>query len=234
MALSHNPSIVTSGLQLYVDAPNKKSYPGSGTTWYDISNSKTNSTLINGPVFSSGNPSYISFDGIDDYASVNTALTNNSDFSVNFWIYYVSALGTDKGILTTWDTSWNGFGIGTNLISGTHYIRSWCNNGAGGGMNWDALNSIRNTWAMLTLTYNFSSKTQYGYINANFKISETFGSGVTHSTLQISRGGATGSTQLSYYTYANAYFSNISVYNRLLSATEITQNFNALRGRFGI
>ena len=63
MALNHSPSIVTNGLVLCLDAANTKSYPGSGTTWTDISGNGTSGTLTNGPVFNSANLGYFVFDG---------------------------------------------------------------------------------------------------------------------------------------------------------------------------
>ena len=54
MAFRYSPKIVTDGLVLSVDAANKKSYPGSGTTWYDLSGNAINGTLTNGPTFDIG------------------------------------------------------------------------------------------------------------------------------------------------------------------------------------
>jgi hypothetical protein len=199
------------------------------TTWYDMSGSANNGTLTNGPQYY--NDGYLNFDGTDDYVSSNSGLINNSDFSVSFWIKYQDSLVSNRGLITSWDTSWNGFGISA---SGSNGIRSWTNNGAGGGMNWDSLTTIQNQWAYLVLTYTFSSKTQRGYINGVFKNSETFGSAITHSTLQIGRGGQTGSTQLSSYPYTNCLIPSVQAYNRALTASEVQQNFNATRSRFGI
>ena len=66
MAFSYSPKIVTDGLVFAVDAANKKSYPGSGTTWTDLAGSN-DGTLTNGPTFDSGNGGSIVFDGSDDY-----------------------------------------------------------------------------------------------------------------------------------------------------------------------
>ena len=67
MALSHSPSIVTNGLVLCLDAANSKSYPGSGTTWTDLSGRGNNGTLVNGVGYNSGNLGSLVFDGVDDY-----------------------------------------------------------------------------------------------------------------------------------------------------------------------
>jgi hypothetical protein len=73
MALSHSPSIVTDGLVLCLDAGNPKSYPGSGTTWTDLSGNGNNGTLVNGVGYSGDNLGSLSFDGVNDY--YNRALT---------------------------------------------------------------------------------------------------------------------------------------------------------------
>jgi hypothetical protein len=61
--------IVTNGLIIQLDASNATSYPGSGTTWFDIT-STNNGTLTNGPTFTSSAPKYFNFDGVDDYVNI--------------------------------------------------------------------------------------------------------------------------------------------------------------------
>ena len=67
MAFGNGPSIVTNGLVLSLDAADRNSYPGSGTTWRDLSGRDNNGTLINGPTFDSANGGNIVCDGINDY-----------------------------------------------------------------------------------------------------------------------------------------------------------------------
>ncbi len=69
MAFFYSPNVVTDGLVFAVDAANKKSYPGSGTTWTDLAGSN-NGALTNGPTFDSGNNGNIVFDGSNDYVEV--------------------------------------------------------------------------------------------------------------------------------------------------------------------
>ena len=225
-------SIVTDGLVLNLDATNINSYPGSGTTWTDTSFYRNNGTLTNGPTFlrERGRGSIV-FDGVDDYVNSNSGIANNSDFSVSFWIKYQDTLAATRGIISTWDTNWNGFGIASQ--SGGS-IRSWTNNGAGGGVNWDLTSTIKDRWANLVLVYTFSNKTQRGYIDTILKATEAFGTAITHSTLQIGRGGQTGSTQLSLYPYTNCLISGVQIYSRALFPSEIQQNYNALKSRFGL
>ena len=71
MTTSYSPLIVTDGLVMYLDAANPKSYPGTGTTWTDISRNNNNGTLTNGPTFSSANLGSIVFDGSNDAIQLN-------------------------------------------------------------------------------------------------------------------------------------------------------------------
>ena len=91
MALAHSPRIVRDSLAFYLDAANTKSYPGSGTTWTDISGKGTNATLTNGPTFNSGNIGSIALDGTNDYLLNSNAgvLPDGTDlFTLSIWMYY--------------------------------------------------------------------------------------------------------------------------------------------------
>ena len=219
------------GATLFLDQYATNFGPNSGT-WNDLSYSGNDATFVSNPTYSDSNDGYFIFDGTASYAYGNCGLTNNSDFSVNFWMYYISNNAGNQGILSTWDTSWNGFAIGTGG-SGSN-IRSWTNNGAGGGLDWATTASIRNGWHMFTLTYKFSTKTQRVYIDGVFKASESFGSAITHSTLQIARGGATGSTQLASYPLTNARITHLGFYNSVFTDNQVAYMFSRIKSRFGL
>ena len=79
MGLQYSPKIITSGLVLYLDAANPKSYPGTGTSWFDLSGRNAHMTVYNGPVFTNNGPSsYILFDGINDYGLTTVAVPDSS------------------------------------------------------------------------------------------------------------------------------------------------------------
>ena len=111
-AVEGGPNVVNSGLVLYLDAANNKSYPGSGTAWTDLSNSGNNITLTNGPTFSSTNNGNISFDGVNDYAD-----------------FYAPNLGT-----TTTIELWCKLGAAYSgtMMFGWNLYDVWCYNGAMG------------------------------------------------------------------------------------------------------
>ena len=88
MASSGGPDGISNGLVASYDAANKVSYPGSGTSWYDLSNNVYTGTLTNGPTFNGANGGSIVFDGVDDYVSVSSAQSLNpgtNSFTIDYW-----------------------------------------------------------------------------------------------------------------------------------------------------
>ena len=86
------PNIITDGLVLALDAANSRSYPGTGTTWSDLSGNGNSGTLTNGPTFNSGNGGSIVFDGVDDNISFSGNTFNYSpgtsgEVSLEIWVY---------------------------------------------------------------------------------------------------------------------------------------------------
>ena len=82
MAINAGPKIVEDGLVFCVDAANKRSYPGAGTTWTDLTANKNNMTLYNSPTFTTENGGAVVFDGTDDYAqNINTNFAQTSNFT---------------------------------------------------------------------------------------------------------------------------------------------------------
>jgi hypothetical protein len=91
MATRYSPAIVTSGLVLCLDAANRKSYSGTGTTWSDLSGNNYNGTLTNGPTFNGANGGSIVFDSTDDFVNVGNIGTITS-FTVLVWCYPTSVI----------------------------------------------------------------------------------------------------------------------------------------------
>ena len=230
MAFRYSPRVVTDGLVFAVDAGNVKSYPGSGNVWYDLSGNDNNGTLENSPTFDSNNRGSISFDGTDDYVEVVDFLPNNNDFTLTFWLNYSDSNPTITGIISTWDSNWNGWGLANYNGS----LRSWINDGAGGGKSWVSLSGLYNTWNLITLRYQYSTGTQSFYLNTTYYGQNSFIDTVSPNNLQIGRGGLTDTLQLSIYGYSNCKISNLQIYNRPLTTQEISQNYNALKSRFGL
>jgi hypothetical protein len=84
MGLGHSPKIVTSGLVLYLDAANPKSYPGSGTTINNLIGTSNNGVLSGGVGFNNENEGIFTFDGSNDQIDLSVGFSITNNFSVEF------------------------------------------------------------------------------------------------------------------------------------------------------
>jgi hypothetical protein len=127
MAVSYNTSLVRNGLVLYLDAANKKSYSGTGTSWIDLSGNSNNATLENGAGYNANNNGTMSFDAIDDYANITNSSIGNfgtSNFSVNCWFKASSGSSGTRGVFSKYDPhSGPGTGWFIFAIDGTIWVR---------------------------------------------------------------------------------------------------------------
>jgi hypothetical protein len=215
MAGSTGPDIVTDGLVLALDAANKKSYPGSGTTWYDLSGNNNNGTLVNGPTYSSANGGVIVLDGVNDYISVSINLTNQS-YTVFGAARYVTAGGrTFSGLSNNWLMGhWSASTV-------KHYAVGWVTDSSGSEQS-------DTNWRSYAATGNYSTDSWAFYVNGELETGPNTGGSNGPNGFAIGKYGPGNSE------YSNAHISFMLCYNRVLTAAEIKQNFNALRDRFGI
>jgi len=238
---THSPKIVTDGLVLALDAGNHMSYPGSGTTWTDLSGNSNNGTLTNGPTFNSGNGGSIVFDGSNDYVALGTPSTLNilGDLTISAWVN-LTAFPSTSTISTIYEKGYNGtseqtfFRVDTNGVNVTTLQVGTFNNTGG-----DKLTSLTLTgtnfvvlgkWVYLTGQYD--TNTWKIYVNGNLEASNTTNQGPYSSTSVSSIGGAFISSGFS--RYLNGRIGTTLVYNRALSPDEILQNYNTTKGRYGL
>jgi len=238
MGLAHSPSIVRNGLVLHLDAANRKSYPGSGTTWTDLSGSNNHFTLFNSPVLS-GNK--LIFNGTTQYAK-STNNINLTLFDSITTIIVSRTTATTGGIMfehsTNWNTNIGGFGLGphnngnlsrVNLHHTNHTSIAARNYVFNIGTNWASHTNIFsrtvNSTGRLTYTngesVNFSS--EGGYSTGTNTIAGSF----LDSQMFIASRGGTGS-------FCPLEVGIFMIYNRILNAAEIRQNYEAYRDRYGI
>jgi hypothetical protein len=214
-------NIIREGLVLYFDAASLNSYPGTGTVWTDLSGNNNTGSLENGPTFSSANGGSIVFDGTNDYVNTGKTATQLGVYDANYtfdaWVYPTS-FGGDKTMFGT-DTSAARQGLhlvfrGATIYQG-HYAADFS---AGTG--------TLNAWNNICYTYRQSSGAASIYKNGVLQGSGTISSfiGTTNILIGRSLGGG--------YFIGNG--SNYKIYNRVLSATEIQQNYNALKSRFNL
>ena len=225
------PNIVTSGLVLNVDAGFVGSYPTTGSTWYDISGNGNNVTLVNGPTFSSANSGSIVFDGIDDYAYIpatNNLSFNNSSFSYSLIFSIPDWTFTSERIVLEY---------GVSGYDGYYQITFYPNKttfrtlGINGYSTWfdTTVNFLADQNYNVVLTYNLATSLVSLYINGVLvnSATRTGTSASTPQTLYIySRGGT------NWFQKGNLY--NILAYNIALSSSQVSQNYNAQKGRYGL
>lgn len=240
MAIAYNPRIVTDGLVLCLDAGNSKSYPGSGTTWADLSGNSNNATLVNGPTFSSTNGGLLSFDGENDYGSLPTISSTQAGFTIALWINssrwgLPSCPCPDLSGILDWSTGyWNYTSISSvNYGPPFFVIYNQSNSPFGNSVSFLTATAL-NTWYYLVATFGPSGGgVMRSYTNGilNQTTSLTTSNGVFTVTATPLIGGY---NRHCGHCSIQAKIPQISIYNRPLTAPEIQQNFNALRGRFGI
>lgn len=228
MSFSYGQKIITDGLVLYLDAANTRSYPGSGVTWSDLSRGENTGTLTNGPTFNILNGGSIVFDGVDDNVNCgnNTILDVGNNITVNAWIYLPST-GATTGYRPIASKVVSGGTSGWEMGNSNGVLRCTFRPTATLVDLFGPTLSI-GVWQMCTFTYdNVTAKL---YLNGVLTHSTSSGGPVTlNSTqpFQIATRGLGGSTFF-------GRISQVSMYNRALTSSEILQNYNAKRVRFGL
>jgi len=216
MGLAHSPSIISDGLVFYLDAANRRSYSGSGFTFYDLY-AGTGATLINGVGFTSSNNGSFIFDGTNDHIALGRRNDiQGTNITLSVWAKFASLTSGDVAVCFGWTDGVNwrqGNYIGT--IGGV--IRSY--------PTAMAYTANTNQWYHVTITS--ISNANNLYING-IGVSSVNTAIVYETTNMLSLGwGGTG-----YGSYSNSTVALAQIYNRALSATEILQNYNATRKRF--
>ncbi len=216
MAFSYSPKIITDGLVFAVDAANTKSYPGSGTTWTDLAGSN-DGTTSNNPTLSNSNGGYFAFDGTDEYVTLTNEWTWSMGYTINVWLNLANSSGGAKYFLGRNNTST--MGVRYNCNTETFLIFS------GGSGYTFASYSQPTTWVMYT-AYRTGTSTYKSYVNRE-SIGTTDSGPNTDIKLNL-----IGKRSDGYNTDAD--IACVSFYDRTLLDSEINQNYNALKGRFGL
>jgi hypothetical protein len=232
--------ISTQGLVLHLDSANKNSYPGSGTTWTDLSGKGYNGTLTNGPTFSTDNKGVIVFDGSNDYVTTGDVNHGTSQFTLEAWVYF-NTLNSSNAIIkkNTDNDFWPVFSlsVGNDGVISGYYSSQVYGQCLEGALSSSGLIST-GQWYHLCF-----SKGSAGY-----------------TTMKLHRNGVSISwTNLLYGSHVNNVCDSIKpvviginydfpnfinplngripivrIYNRQLSDLEILQNYNSQKSRFGL
>jgi hypothetical protein len=227
-------SMVTSGLLLHLDAGDLASYPGSGTTWTDLSTYENNATLTNGPTFTDADSaSYFSFNGTNQFAPVTTSKMNvaYTGKTTMFAIRTVNA-NTGNGIyrnLFGGDGNNRNFNTYMYHVSGSTWTLHFS---TGPNSPWANQSSASftvtdNQWIVVAATQTTGGVLTY-YVNGQ-QIG-TPGTGITFS--QFINSGIEAVARSDNYWRGD--IGSVAIYGQALNASQIEQNFNALRGRYGL
>jgi hypothetical protein len=243
MGISGGPYIVRdSSLILELDAADKNSYSGSGTNWNDLTTNLYTGSLVNGPTFSSANQGSIVFDQTNDYATYqnNPALNDLSGSTWSIWMKITQTTSltstsilykSDNDNTAGWYISINPLygGLGVHIVSTSnrrYYLPV-------------SQTPAINTWFMYTATWDGTITGTTGinlYINGvlNSTTPQTNNAGVLPHTTDAGQLLDIGNSRTGIPYFFGGNIANIQIYNRALTATEVFQNYNAQKTRFGL
>ena len=228
MALQHSPSIVTTGLVMWLDAANRRSYSGSGTAWNDVSGTGNNGTLLNGVSYESTNNGTLVFNGTDQYSSVPQSATNNitsNQITFGSWCFPTISNKYQHMVVKNVSES-RQYGMWLSQNGTSQIFRNLygvvAQTNVSISTNWGV-----NVWNYIILVYNGS--TIKIYLNGNEVFSEAATGNIVTTSSNVNIGG-----EPSQAFFFSGKISNAIIYNQALSASQVLQNFNAYRGRYGV
>jgi hypothetical protein len=229
MAFGNGPRIVSDGLVLALDAADRNSYPGSGTTWFDVSGNRYNGTLTNGPTFSNNS---IVFDGVNDYVSFTNPTSFTGPYTILLWAKPNVALvsgGSGASIPNGVNRKTPLVGPGPVWNPGIWMTSDYLRSHADTQYVDSAINWTTTTWNMLGMTFDGTNvKNILGGIILPNAHTTAYSIGEP-ATLYLGAEVSGGDSQ-----NWNGLIGPILIYNKVLTSTEILQNYNAQKSRFGL
>lgn len=242
MAFHYSPKSVTDKLMLALDAGNPNSYPGSGTTWYDLSGNNYHFTLVNSPTFGNHkNTPGFTFDKVDDYARYLGPVQQDFGSECSFQIVVSSIGGAGFGGCSRL------MATGASTTSGQDYQYYFCfascdayrfgiwynynNTGLGGIYPTSPLGTANDDYRVVVYTWSAAANSIKIYVNGVLETTNSFTATVFNYALvdRLVIGANNGFGENSYVRV-----NSVLMYNKQLSATEVQQNYNALKARFSL
>lgn len=215
-----NNQIISNGLTLNIDANNATSYNGSGTTWYDISGNTANITLVNTPTYTSGTPSYFTFNGSNQYGTgANTNVLPQTAYTKTVW-FYLNSYADNNLVSSATGGHFLYMATGNKIYSGH---ANWGNYQAYASIGAISLN----TWYYVALTFSTTNgMTLYinGTLDSTYTANKTAHNGNGSTNIATFGGG----------NLLNGRIAEVFCYNRELTAGEISTNYNAHKARYGL
>lgn len=205
-------SIISQGLTLALDAADPASYPGTGSTWFDTSGANNHMTLVNSPTFSNG---VLQFNGSNQYGTIAALNYSATNFTIMGMSRYSGA--TRGRVITSISNNWllGHWGNGSE----EYFAGGWIFEGTANDTNWRIYAAIEN--------HSFDRRSFF--VNNVARAVDSAAGANGFNGLSVGRWGGNSGSE-----YSTCEIAVILVYNRLLNTTELTRNYNALRGRFNI
>jgi hypothetical protein len=243
------PVYNTNGLVVNLDAGNANSYPGTGTTWFDLA-SGNNGTLVNGLTYDVNNGGSINFDGVNDYVVVSdTPFRFGNQFTFNLWFYWdglnktnVAFFGKRSGSAGNYAQYSMGINNGDLQYGGTgkvlfFYARVDGSVGGNDPLDISLTYTLPSTPGIYNVSVTMDATSQKMYINGT--LVNTTNKNVSGKTYNITGrdlliGASRDDAGTGAIAFLNGKIYSISAYGRTLSDSEVLQNFNNTRGRFGL
>lgn len=232
MGTTYNPAIVTDGLVLCLDAANKRSYPGTGTTWSDLVGAN-DGTLTNGPTFDSENGGAIFFDSSNEHVSLGTPSQLNQvqvPLTVMVWANLYS-YATHRTLFSAYKST-SGGNLYSLLRVDSQNLKYFGSSSSGGFQYQNTgLTPDLNVWNFYAVVVSgtISSPTVTLYLNessSSFSYSAFTTSPASNVDFRIGGNESSGAERW------HGLISTVGWYNRALSADEIRQNYEATVGRY--
>jgi len=243
MGVAGGPDLIQDGLVLALDASDRNSYMSGSTTWFDLSGLNRSGSLINGPTFNTGSLGSIVFDGTNDYFIGSTgsyASTGSGPFTHDVWFYQPTVLGFSGsfgnryGVLFSGNAqstfecflyaNLTGSGVPTNLV-----ISSYGGGTVGSVSDVGTYSFPIQTWHNVTVTRD-ATGSMLVYKNTVIIATGSITNNFANAPLYL----AAAPINSQYAAYVNIQYGSFKSYNRALSASEILQNYNATKTRFGL
>ena len=224
MGFYRGPQIVTSGLVLHLDAANPKSYPGTGTTWYDLSVQANHATSLYNVTYNSGSGGYLIFNGIDSQGALNSSKYNvtYSGKTVFISAYLEAHMGNNvfRGLLGASSGNRN-FNFYLNRDLSGNYSLHYSQGGVGGFSNFITITP--GTWFTAGFTHTTAGVVTY-YFNG-----VAVGGG-NYTFFQYLAGSTDHIGRADNYWYGR--LGVVTIYKTALTSSEILQNHNSIKNRF--
>ena len=224
------PPVVTSNLLVHLDAGDNASYPGTGTTWTDLTGNGYHGTLTNGPTYDSANSGSIVTDGTDDYIKINSVAGTGTSTQSQTYEVWINPSDNDGNIMYM---SANSDGSGWNMppmaaSSGNFRGKIWNNN-----FLTSTSSFTQGNWYQVVLVFDNSAGTQELFVNSTSNASQ---SSISYTSSGVNNyvwlGAANSGSDNTGFLAAK--YGIWRIYDKALSSSEVTQNWNANRTRYGL